>query len=259
MKEQNKKPSLFLRETTLASHPCRTGCSGRIFRIALESKRAFSSRCRSRGQAVWPLHGWFRKQPPIHRLRSCGVPKLPRNEHQHYQESVKWVRQPCRIPFYSRLILVRGVHGVKTDVWHIRNTADNRQVSRRWADQWLSSFFRLQFHPWTDGRYCVLCQYLPSFLCACVWDMEALFACKEGFHIRVEHIRNVVVLFDAFLENSLIQSRWRAILDKGRFLQSKDGTRFISASSLSSALSVARSNAGSVTLGIKKAIAQLKR
>ena len=71
----------------------------------------------------------------------------------------------------------------------------------------------------------------------CVEDMEALFSCKEGFHIQVNNLRHVVILFDALLENSLIQSRWQSVLDKGRFLQSKDGSRFITASNLSSALS----------------------
>lgn len=92
----------------------------------------------------------------------------------------------------------------------------------------------------------------------CIEDMEALFACKEGFHIRVNNIRHVAALFDALLENSFIQSRWQAVLDKGRFLQSKDGTRFVSASSLSSALSVVKSNKDSATQGIKIAIGQLK-
>ena len=48
------------------------------------------------------------------------------------------------------------------------------------------------------------------------------------------------------------------ILDKGQFLQSKDGTRFISASSLSSALSAARNNKTSVAYGIKRVIKELK-
>lgn len=93
----------------------------------------------------------------------------------------------------------------------------------------------------------------------CIEELEALFACKEGFRIRVNNLRHVVALFDALLENSSIQSRWQAVLDKGRFLQSKDGARFVSASSLSSALSAVRSNMNSVTLGIKKAVAQLNR
>lgn len=89
-------------------------------------------------------------------------------------------------------------------------------------------------------------------------DMEALFSCKEGFHIRVNNLRHVAILFDALLENSFIQSRWQSVLDKGRFLQSKDGSRFISASNLSSALSAARKNMTSVAYGIKRVIKELK-
>lgn len=92
----------------------------------------------------------------------------------------------------------------------------------------------------------------------CMEDMEALFACKEGFHIRVNNIRHVAALFDALLENSFIQSRWQAVLDKGRFLQSKDGKRFVSASSLSSALSTVRNNMTSVSSGIRQNIDRLK-
>lgn len=68
-------------------------------------------------------------------------------------------------------------------------------------------------------------------------DMEALFACKENFCIRVNNIRHVAVLFDALLENTFILPHWQSVLDKGRFLLSKDGTRYVTASSLSSALS----------------------
>ena len=92
----------------------------------------------------------------------------------------------------------------------------------------------------------------------CVEDMEALFSCKEGFHIRVNNLRHVVILFDALLENSLIQSRWQSVLDKGRLLQSKDGSRFITASNLSSALSAVRKDMTSVAYGIKRVIKELK-
>ena len=88
--------------------------------------------------------------------------------------------------------------------------------------------------------------------------MEALFSCKKDFHIRVNNLRHVVILFDALLENSFIQSRWQSVLDKGRFLKSKDGTRFITASNLSSALSAARNNKTSVAYGIKRIIKELK-
>ena len=93
----------------------------------------------------------------------------------------------------------------------------------------------------------------------CIEDMEALFSCKEGFHIRVNNLRHVVILFDALLENSFIQPYWQSVLDKGRFLLSKDGKRFISASSLSSALSAVRNNMGAAAYSIKKAIGQLER
>lgn len=89
-------------------------------------------------------------------------------------------------------------------------------------------------------------------------DMEALFSCKERFHIRVNNLRHVAIFFDALLENSFIQSRWQSVLDKGRFLQSKDGTRFITASNLSSALSAVRKNMTSVAYGIKRVIKELK-
>lgn len=89
-------------------------------------------------------------------------------------------------------------------------------------------------------------------------DMEALFACKEGLRIRVNNLRHVAILFDALLENSLIQSRLQSVLDKGRFLQSKDGTRFITASNLSSALSAVRKNMTSVAYGMKRVIKELK-
>lgn len=92
----------------------------------------------------------------------------------------------------------------------------------------------------------------------CVEDMEALFSCKEGFHIRVNNLRHVVILFDALLENSLIQSRWQSVLDKGQFLQSKDGSRFITASNLSSALSAVRNNKTAVAYSIRRAIGLLK-
>ena len=54
------------------------------------------------------------------------------------------------------------------------------------------------------------------------------------------------------LDHPVSQDRIARILDKGQFLQSKDGTRFITASSLSSALSAARNNKTSVAYGIKK-------
>ncbi len=89
-------------------------------------------------------------------------------------------------------------------------------------------------------------------------DMEALFACKKGFSIRANNIRRVAILFDALLENSLILSRWQNVLGKGGFLLSKDGTRPVSVSTLSSALSSVRNNMTSVAYGIRKAIGRLR-
>lgn len=89
-------------------------------------------------------------------------------------------------------------------------------------------------------------------------DMEALFACEEGFHIRVNNLRRIAVLFDALLKNLLIQPYWQSVLDKGQFLLSRDGTRPVSASNLSTALSAAKVSVTSVACGIRKAVAGLK-
>lgn len=92
----------------------------------------------------------------------------------------------------------------------------------------------------------------------CIEDMEALFSCKQGFCIRVNNIRYVAIMFDALLEHSFIQAQWQAVLDSGRFLQTKDGKGFVSASSLSSALSAMRNNMTSAAYGIRRAISELK-
>lgn len=89
-------------------------------------------------------------------------------------------------------------------------------------------------------------------------DMEALFACKEGFFIRVNNIRHVAILFDTLLEHSFIQVQWQSVLDKGHFLQTKNGKGFVTAASLSSALSAMRNNMTSAAYGIKRAIGKLK-
>ena len=88
-------------------------------------------------------------------------------------------------------------------------------------------------------------------------DMEALFACKKDFRIRVNNIRYVAVLFDALLEKSLIQAHWQSVLFLGGFLLSKDGRRIVSASSLSTALSAARIRPTSVVYAIRTMIGRL--
>ena len=92
----------------------------------------------------------------------------------------------------------------------------------------------------------------------CIEDMEALFSCKQGFCIRVNNIRHVAILFDTLLEHSFIQTQWQAVLGCGRFLQTKDGKGFVSASSLSSALSAMRNNMTSAAYGIRRAIGELR-
>lgn len=88
-------------------------------------------------------------------------------------------------------------------------------------------------------------------------DMEALFVCKEGFRIRVNNIRHVAVLFDALLERSYIQAYWQSVLERGKFLVSKDGKRIVTASSLSTALSAARIRPTSVVYAIRTMIGRL--
>ena len=85
-------------------------------------------------------------------------------------------------------------------------------------------------------------------------DMEALFTCKEGFRIRVNNIRHVAVLFDALLEKSCIQAHWQSVLERGKFLVSKDGKRIVTASSLSTALSATRIRPTSVVYAIRTMI-----
>lgn len=60
------------------------------------------------------------------------------------------------------------------------------------------------------------------------------------------------------LAPSVPQDKIALILDKGRFLQSKNGTRFIATSNLSSALSAVRNNKTAVTYSIRRFIGQLK-
>ena len=123
----------------------------------------------------------------------------------------------------------------------------------------LSLSFGCNFTP-EQMKSIVACANTYHLFCVSVRieDMEALFACKKGFSIRVNNIRRVVILFDALLENTFILPHWQSVLDKGRFLLSKDGTRYVTASSLSSALSAARNNITSANLGIRKAVSRLK-
>lgn len=65
----------------------------------------------------------------------------------------------CRI----RLFLWE-VYGVAKAVWPVGTVAATYCASYWWFYKSPATFFRLQFHPRTDDRYCVLCQYLSSVL-----------------------------------------------------------------------------------------------
>lgn len=90
-------------------------------------------------------------------------------------------------------------------------------------------------------------------------DMQNLLYCEQGFCIQVNNIRLLAILFDALLENRFIQLNWQSILSKGHFLRSKDGKRFVSASSLSSALSAAKNNMTSAAYNIRETIERLRK
>lgn len=88
--------------------------------------------------------------------------------------------------------------------------------------------------------------------------MECLFTCKRGFSLRVNSVRRVAILFDTLLEHSFIQAQWQTVLSKGKFLRTKDGKGFVSASSLSSALSAMRNKKTSAAYAIKRIISELR-
>lgn len=161
-------------------------------------------------------------------------------------------------PLYRRNIFFRGVHGLETKVRHCRSMV--RLFTYRRFQKRSTSLLWLQFsrEQMTGIVACANAYHLFCVSTLRIEDMEALFACKENFCIRVNNIRHVAVLFDALLENTFILPHWQSVLDKGRFLLSKDGTRYVTASSLSSALSAARNNITSANLGIRKAISRLK-
>lgn len=89
-------------------------------------------------------------------------------------------------------------------------------------------------------------------------DMDLLFSCKRGFSLRVNSVRRVAILFDALLEYSFIRPYWQAVLERGRFLRSKDGTHFITASSISTTLSLVRNKMTSIAYNIRMLVGQLK-
>ena len=97
----------------------------------------------------------------------------------------------------------------------------------------------LRFYP-TRGRY-----GSPAFL-----QGRILYSCKQypscGHPVR-------------YTPWTLVHpAKWQTVLSNGRFLQTKDGKGFVSASSLSSALSALRNNMTSAGYGIRRAIDELR-
>lgn len=90
-------------------------------------------------------------------------------------------------------------------------------------------------------------------------DMGDLFACKQGFYIRVNNLRRIAILFDALLENNLVQWNWQSVLWHNKLLTTKRGDGYVSQSSLSTALSASRGCPTSANEGIRKAVAMLSR
>ena len=123
----------------------------------------------------------------------------------------------------------------------------------------LSLSFGCNFTP-EQMKSIVACANTYHLFCSPVTidDMESLFSCKIGFCLRVNSVRRVAILFDALLENSFIQPYWQSVLERGRFLQSKDGSHFISATSISTTLSLVRNKMTSTAYNIRKFVSQLK-
>ena len=80
-------------------------------------------------------------------------------------------------------------------------------------------------------------------------QMIGITACANAYHL---------FCVSTLLEHSFIQAKWQSVLSSGRFLQTKDGKGFVSASSLSSALSALRNNMTSTGYGIRRAIDELR-
>lgn len=89
-------------------------------------------------------------------------------------------------------------------------------------------------------------------------DMAALFSCQSDFHLKVNNIRRVAILFDALHGRNLIRWNWQTILAKGKFLLKKDGSKFLGTSSLSVAVSDTRGSEDPVAFGIRRSVAGLK-
>ena len=118
-------------------------------------------------------------------------------------------------PLYRRNIFFRGVHGLETKVRHCRSMVRLFTYRRFQNDPPLSFGCNFSREQMTGIVACANAYHLFCVSTLRIEDMEALFACKKGFCIRVNNIRHVAVLFDALLENTFILPHWQSVLDKG--------------------------------------------
>ena len=80
-------------------------------------------------------------------------------------------------------------------------------------------------------------------------QLAGIVSCANTYHLFCSPVT---------IENSFIQPYWQSVLERGRFLQSKDGSHFISATSISTTLSLVRNKMTSTAYNIRKFVSQLK-
>lgn len=102
------------------------------------------------------------------------------------------------------------------------------------------------------NRYVLFCSEVTAD------DIAALFSCQSGFHLWVNNIRRVAILFDALHGRNFIRWNWQTVLAKKKLLLKKDGSKFLNTSNLSTAVSDTRGSDDPIAFGIRRAVAGLK-
>lgn len=102
------------------------------------------------------------------------------------------------------------------------------------------------------NRYALFCSEVTAD------DIDALFGCHSGFHLWVNNIRRVAILFDALYGRNLIRWNWQTVLAKRKLLLKKDGSKFLNTSNLSTAVSDTRGSDDPIAFGIRRAVVGLK-
>lgn len=88
--------------------------------------------------------------------------------------------------------------------------------------------------------------------------LRSLFDCKVNVGIKVNSIRNAVVMFDAMLECRLINHNWQSVIENGRMLVNIKTGKYLTVSSLSSSLCKAkRDNMTATQYNIRHAVSEL--